>query len=475
MKCRALFGLAISLAGAARANTLESAGLDMVLLIDRSGSITSADRRVEKELVDLTLAMLARSARGGVRHRLGVVSFGSAAHIDLPLSAVDQSALQAIRAELASADSGRSLGNTNFPAACDAAADMLAGAEGQRRRSVLLVTDGRSYVPGIPNDEIVRRLQRIVSSKLAATTFDVLILGSKRDSASWRRLSGVQIQVASGRSDALTTLHRDVGDLLGTPGERQRIRGMLDTIDLPPYLDLVVFDVVRDSRDGSGISVFPPGARRPLDARTPGVEEVRLGDAVSTLAVHRPAAGAWTFRKRSADSHVRVLMQQFFPRGVLVRPDSHSTLRTHERVAVGYGLVDSNGAMLKELPSFPLSVDLTLARPDARRIPLPMKQTSRSGVYRAAPAECDLPGRYWTEVVVSANVAGRAVRVFEDRWSGFSVLASPAAACCPPRIAPVRPARALSVTAVFAAAALALMALLALWRWYVARRKTRIA
>lgn len=480
MKCRALFGLAMLVAVVARADTV-GAGLDLVLLVDRSGSIGAADRSVENDLVELTLTMLARSAlEERVHHRLGVVSFGSMGRIDLPLSVVDQPALQAIRITLASIDSRRSLGNTNFPAACNLAAEMFADAGGQRRRSILLITDGRSYVPGVPNGEIMQRLQRIISSKLApATTVDVLILGSESDSESWRRLPGVQIQVARGRSGALATLHRDIGDLLGTPGERREIHGMLDTIEIPPYLDLVVFDIVRNPTADNEVSVFAPGARQPLDAHAPGVEEVRLGDAVFTLAVHRPSAGLWTFRTSSATSHVRVLMQQFFPRGLLVEPDPRSPLRRHERAAVAYQLVDPDGATLHELPAFPLSVDLTLARPDARRIPVPMKRTTLPGLYRAEPAECELSGRYWTEVVVSTNVRGRAVRVFEDRWSGFSVLPYPVAGCCPNASAQrvtQGPERPRSIVAIVAAAfALFTLLMLVFWRWYVARRQTWIA
>lgn len=429
MRLRLLW-LALLVAAAARAETVERAGLDMVLLVDRSGSISPAHRRLENELVDLTLSMLARSAREErVQHRVAVVSFGDAARIDLPLSAVDQPTLQTIRARLAAADSRRSLGNTNFPAACDAAAAMVT-ADG-RRRSILLVTDGRAYVPGIARDEIVRRMQRIVSSKLQPpTTVDLLILGSGRDAAPWRHLSGVHVRVARGRTEALAALYRNVGDLLGAPGQQLELRGALDTIELPPYLDLVVFDIIRDPTAGSEVSLFAPGARQPLEGHEPGVEEVRLGDAFFTLAVRRPAAGVWTFRKATADARVRVLMQQFFPRGMLVGPDPRSPLPHPERVTVAYRLVDADGATLQELDAYPLSVDLMLARPDGRRIALPMKRATLSSVYRAAaPAECDVAGRYWTEVVVNARAGGRAVRVFEDRWSGFSVLAAPAVDC----------------------------------------------
>src|ERR1051325_7548399 len=115
MRRYALLWLALLMAAPASAGMADSAGLDVLLLIDRSGSIGPADRRLENELLDLTLTLLARSARAErVRHRAGVVSFGSTARIDLPMSVIDRSALQGIRSELSVADSRGSLGDTNF-------------------------------------------------------------------------------------------------------------------------------------------------------------------------------------------------------------------------------------------------------------------------------------------------------------------------------------------------------------------------
>jgi hypothetical protein len=141
------------------------------------------------------------------------------------------------------------------------------------------------------------------------------------------------------------------------------------------------------------------------------------------VAVHRPAAGNWTFRKANSASRVRVLTQQFFPRGMLVGPDPRSPVRQHQHVAIEYRLLDGNGASLQELAAYPLSVEVTLATPDGRRVAMPMKRAAVADVYRTMSlTECDRSGRYWTEVaVMAADASGRAVRVFEDRWSGFTV------------------------------------------------------
>jgi hypothetical protein len=427
MNCRLLLLLALLAAAPALALDREGPGLDVLVLVDRSGSISPNDRQLENELLDLTLTMIARSAsQERVRHRVGVLSFGSAPRVDLPLTAVNDSMLPAIRGTLSAIESRQPLGNTNFPAVFGAAADTFAAtsSEPPPRLAILLITDGRAYVPGVPRGEGFRALQSLVDARLSpSVTIDVLMFRPNGVDADWRRVPHTRVhRITREPGAALAALHGIVSNLLGTAGQEREISDALDTIALPPYLDLVVFDILRDP-SGSGVSIFVPGASQPLDARTPGVEEVRLGSAFSTVAVHRPAAGNWTFRKANSASRVRVLTQQFFPRGMLVGPDPRSPVRQHQHVAIEYRLLDGNGAPLQELAAYPLSVEVTLATPDGRRVAMPMRRAAVADVYRTMSlTECDRSGRYWTEVAVMAtDASGRAVRVFEDRWSGFAV------------------------------------------------------
>jgi hypothetical protein len=154
------------------------------------------------------------------------------------------------------------------------------------------------------------------------------------------------------------------------------------------------------------------------------VEEVHAGDLLSTVVVRRPAAGAWVFRKSDPSARVSVLSQQFFPRGVLVHPGAAPPVRQHDEVTIGYRLDDGSGQPLQELLGYPLSIDVSLALPDGQRVVLPMTRdaVSPSSLYRTRPIECSVMGRYWAEVLVTtADSSGQPVRIFEDRWSGFTV------------------------------------------------------
>jgi hypothetical protein len=195
-----------------------------------------------------------------------------------------------------------------------------------------------------------------------------------------------------------------------------------------PYLDTLVIDLLGERR-GTGVEILPPDSPgRPLTAGPEEMEQIRLGESILTIALHRPVPGRWIFRT-GHPTRIRILSQHFFLRGTLVEPAGEELLRQNDRISVVYRLLDGEGAPLRELPEYPLSPEITLIRPDGRRDRLALERRLElgTGMFRARqPSDCDLPGRYWTEVVVATrDFAGRTVTVFRDRWSGFSVEPSP--------------------------------------------------
>jgi hypothetical protein len=215
-------------------------------------------------------------------------------------------------------------------------------------------------------------------------------------------------------------------------GDTQRTVATTSTIILPPYLDLVVFDVVRATSATEPL-LYPPGSAQPLDKRHPGVQEVQFGNGFSTIAVHRPPAGIWQVRTRDPRSRVTVLSQRFFPRGVLVSPDSGTRLQIGDRCDVAYRFVDPAGDAFDEIPGQALRVKLILITPDGRRVRIPMSRDATSAAFRSDSAlECTNAGRYWTRVFATVvDAVGREICIFEDRWSGFTVDTASCAHCTP--------------------------------------------
>jgi von Willebrand factor type A domain len=430
MRLRRLGLLAACLVAAvlpARGEDPAGPGLDLLLLVDRSGSMSAHSPATIVDALPLALNVIAWSSRSArVNHRFGVVSFGSHAQTDVPLTIVDADSLPALRDRIGGLPS-RSLGHTNLIAPFEAAADAFRAlpADPRRRRAILLLTDGHLDAPGLREREVARRIEQLIDSALTTppVSFDVLLFGARK-TFPWARVASDRVhRVGSDPGDLLATLHRVVSGMTGARSTQQAISGASDTLVLPPYLELVIFDIYRGGT-AQHVTVVPPGSSEPMTSSTPGVEEVHAGDLLSTVVVRRPAAGAWVFRKSDSSARVNVLSQQFFPRGVLVHPAVAPPVRQHEEVTIGYRLDDGTGRPLQELLGYPLSIDVSLALPDGQRVVLPMMRdpASPSPLYRTRPTECSVVGRYWAEVLVTtADSSGQPVRIFEDRWSGFTV------------------------------------------------------
>jgi|GEM_PF-1671206 len=408
-------------------------GLDLLVIADRSQSMP--DRNVARLLLHMTLDVVARNGRAmHLRHRLGVIGFGSTVSVDMPLAAVDPEDLQKMHSRINSLPS-HNLGDTDVLAAFTAATAMLQAlpADAARRRAIVLLTDGVPYVHGTNMDAYRRELQRFAAAHFRGgdPTVDVLLLASssvQRYAPLWRALSFDRVRaVDSDRASLLAEAHRVTTRLVGTSSSESLPSKTDDRIEIlivPPYLDVVVLDIFHSSPVAT-VEVFPPGALHPLEGGLWEVESLKLGNIMSTLVVHRPLPGAWMVRKSSADARVRILSQQFFPRGLLVRPAVIDGVRQYDRVRVAYSVVDANGRGIEELPDYKLALDLALTKPDGSVEPVPMERRPEiaATVFSAVrDSDCTLAGRYWTTVgVTSIDAGGNRIDVFRDRWSGFSV------------------------------------------------------
>ena len=401
------------------------AGLDLVVAVDRSGSMTGRGRPSPDVFVRLALELVARDAEGGhIDHRFGAITFGSAPRVDVPLTPVTNGGAMRLRHRLDSISLAQNLGNTDVVRALTAVRQLFRAfpAGASRRRVLLLITDGVPYVPRADAGAYAREIRRFAPASAEDPSIEVLLLPARsaRDEQLWRDLSHGHVHMLG--NDAYVSLYRAVSGVVGTRTVEAGGDGG-DTIVVPPYLDTIVFDVFRGRPPGK-ISIFAPDALRPLTAGAEGVGEARTGELLSTVVVRRPAPGRWTFKKSRPEARVKVFSQQFFPRGTLVQP-ADAALRQYDRVAVAYRVTDTAGAPIRELPGYPLHLELMLIAPNGerRRVAMQRDPLLGAGVFRAIEeSECDTAGRYWTEIDVRTRDADeRLISVFYDRWSGFRV------------------------------------------------------
>jgi hypothetical protein len=406
---------------------LADAGLDLLVLLDCSKSMAGHPRS-EVLLLRMTADMLARNAAANrLEHRLAVIRFGSAATVDLPFTSVHQLGrrLDALGYE--------DRGETDVLGALVKTEQLFRSltAGPERRRAIVLFTDGIPYVRGRDMDAYRASLSRFIAR--SAIPIDVLLTDAQAH-AFWRDLARAEL---TGRTPdrLLASAHGVIARLAGTQTVESapvKTSQATDTLLVPPYLDLIVLDIFRPSPDVA-VDVFPPGSATPIRAGGNGIESVSLGDVLTTLAVPRPAAGEWIVRKSRADGRVRILSQQFFPRGTLLRPNQGESPRQCDRVPLVYRVRDGSGRAFEELRDYALALEVTLAKPGGASTTIAMERDPSAGAggFRSVQdVECDLPGRYWTDVrITTLETNGHRLDVFRDRWSGFSVTPGASSDC----------------------------------------------
>jgi Mg-chelatase subunit ChlD len=407
-----MIALALLLAATASVRA-DAPGLDAVLLVDGSRSMAPAasrTRALARRLVDL----LARD--GDVQrlpHRLAVIAFGARPRVVLQLTDVATAASKPLDLTLA-ADEQK---GTDILAALNAGNEMLRELPPQaaRRRVLVLVTDGR--LDAAHNGDAAYRRQ-LANFTTADAALEILLVCGQAgppapDEQLWRRLAGDGVHVTGGNdASMLAAVHATIARLTGS----RFAESASNSIVIPPYLSVVVFDVFRGP-SGGAVAAFPPGASQPIN-------DLRGDETFTTLVVPRPAPGRWTFRMTRRNGRVRVFSQQFFPRGLLTAPAPETAVHQFEQLAPEYQLVGDDGMPLSEVREYPLRVAAELVRPDGSHAALQMRRSG--GVFRGASVTCDTPGRYWTDVHVETQDAiGQTVEVYRDQWSGFSVAPAP--------------------------------------------------
>ncbi len=400
------------------------AGLDLVLLVDRSSSMIR-DRHLAPLFLSMTLELVARNATANrVDHRIAVVGFGSAPHVDVGFASCTRD-LAELRHRI-NALPAVNLGQTNVLAAFATAKQLFDALprDPARRRSIVLLTDGVVFVRGVDMRAYRQRMQRFAASKFAVEgiSLDVLLLDD-RQRATWRDLATTVSMMARDPAQFLAQSHRAITERIGTRTVEPEARASASLV-VPPYLETIVFDVFRGS-PGAVVEIFPPASRTPIRSGKDAVEAVGVGDVLATYVVPRPRPGRWIIRKSHGDARVRIVSEQFFPRGLLVQPAPMEPLRQYDRVRLAYQVLDSDGQPLREIPGYKLALQVALALPNGERTSVTMHRAADLGraVFRSAhDPECVLPGRYWTDVkLMTVDDGGRRLDVFHDRWSGFSV------------------------------------------------------
>jgi hypothetical protein len=245
----------------------------------------------------------------------------------------------------------------------------------------------------------------------------------------WRTLSHNQaFKLQGDKEHIFRALHEVINNILGTSAQHIS-PDMYDNVVIPPYLESVVFDIFRVNPEVK-VDIFPADKpEEPLSPESENVKVLNVGKTIQTVTITNPVPGIWKFRKSHESAKFDIYTQRFFPRGKLLYPNPDQSIRQFEKVVVKYRVEDGNHNPIKELPGYPLMLELSLVKPDDSRIKMEMRKSfdsSEVGVFKTnREVECDLPGIYRTEVLIATkDLKNRQVTLFRDQWSKFQVKAA---------------------------------------------------
>lgn len=299
------------LAGRASAQTEPPGATDVLLLIDHSNSMFERSdpdlRRLEAARLFLTYLGIDSSR---LRYRLGVITFGSEAHLVVPLTPL---ADETRRTELTGLLAGSSpLGWTDPAAALRLAAATLPGAAGQQ--ALVLLTDGKpelsSRATPAETAALVADL-RDAARVLAQAGIPLFVILLQDQAAApdpateeiyvplWQELAAATPPgrfYRTGQSEDLLDLYHDIiitltqrqtdGVILQTTVQTKT----LESATVEPHLAQVTF-VIRKSRPGIEVAIRQPNGRI-LQPGQAGVQQAGQ-DREEIWAIAEPQPGQW--------------------------------------------------------------------------------------------------------------------------------------------------------------------------------------
>ncbi len=422
----------------------DSRGFDVVVIVDQSGSMMGRSGApndslgVRNDMVKRTFDLLVKDGiLKKVTHRFGVVSFGDNAKIDLPLSRLTPSSEKNLRKKLEENLTGENLGYTHFLDAFRTAQRMMNTSPQAEagKRILILITDGAPYTTGIVLSQYNNDMEEFVKSAFPHPdyNFHVIALNDpssdywKRYRGLWQRVSNNNAQKLEGdREHIFRAFHDVINNILGT--SFQHIPPELyDNLVIPPYLESVNFDIFR-ANPKTDAEIYPADTPdTSLKHGSKNVDVVDIGKTIKTISVKKPTPGIWKIRKSGPkDGNMDVYTLKFFPRGKLLFPQSDKPVKQYEKVFVSYLVEDETHNPIQEQPGYPLSLELSLVKPDGSRLRMKMTKStnpSEKSVFKTTePITCDQPGTYRTEVLIATkDLKNKQVTLFKDEWSKFQV------------------------------------------------------
>lgn len=448
-------------------------GIDLVFLVDQSGSMRVNDPYSQRaNAIKWVLQYLGIDnlySRPEAIHRVGVVSFGTGAEIDLeltPLRAEDESAWNQLYRELEPKVVAKNMANTDVLEGLRLVKKVFEAAPPDqsgkpRTRGIIILTDGAPYREGWQQDpryagtnfytpyfkemgEFIRENFPIAQSLRSTEGYHIWVLGlNAREEAgqqaapgtswvdqenNWERILNPSLDIDRVRrisSDRNAKIPDDIVRVLDTmmvggvcnddaaPSDKPSCI-VEERFTVPPYVARANFSVFKPT-PASQVAFFLPN--NSLLDRSAAILEVReTGEVIETVVVENPPPGRWRWQKvDSAAGQATVVFQSLFGQAKLLEPKPNQDL--FDTVTLHIALEDLSGQRMTEWPEYPIQVEAKLVQPDGRTF-LYELFSQGDGTWRARQSILlDQPGTYKVFLKgLSQDIDGKDVLLFTN-WS----------------------------------------------------------
>lgn len=448
------------------ADTPAPPGIDLIILLDQSGSMSGVGGRATdpdgrrvyttQYLIDY-LAFDNNFVNPDRSNRVVVIGFGSPGQAELAVPPTYLKEAEDIQAAKAGV-TAKNLGDTNFvsplqmvrvvfPEATDA--EVIDGA---RRRLIVVITDGGPYDTreGMTLDGYFSEIRDYYANKLKLADHYPLYVVGVDDANRYWQVVGPRWQAFAASAERVTdvnAVNRYVADQLCTflnpTGESTECR--LQDIGyhfIQPYARTVAFSFFKYRPDALISLKRTDGSPVAVDPRDPDVLDYVATPRDELFVLSNPEPGCWK-SAREGEGRVDVVTQVIFNHLSLTQPASaHPQALPLELV---FELNDENGSPVNEDPDYPVTITGVLTAPNGREQDVGIERAGGGNRYVSTTVpELTVAGDYhltvtgFTTVLDSANAnclqSAEPIKVFQNQYQipvvapGLEVLSpSPAA------------------------------------------------
>lgn len=351
-------------------------GLDIVFLIDESGSMTLASdqdgirfQATEFAIEWLGWELLTYDPEHNLDVKAAIVDFSATTQVTLPPYTVSpinrdewREEFNRLQETLNATERLGDTGGTNFRVAFETAKQLLneMGQESsnERLKVVVLLTDGLPFGIVETLDEHMALLEDFINNEMPYPEHRLFALGLQNPGEPyWSQVKTTWERITHDNAwqiDDNRTLGRDIQKILGKVGSELKIAPETDVgcgpLIVPPFLKelrlTIHKPVISDEvlvYDANNQLLTNPDPSSPLPAGSPLIDRIGVGTAIEALEVYDPSPGEWRIECPGVTTSPPIFRRDVQMRSELIGSGSNPLLLTPH--IFNYKLYDNTGAI----------------------------------------------------------------------------------------------------------------------------------